>query len=408
MELLLPKTKPILVGTIYRPPKQNDFLEHFEELLLNIRTDQETYILGDFNICCLQKKSSANKSYFNVLRLFNFNQLIEEPTRVTTSSSSLIDHILCNTKEKVCQYGTIPVGLSDHFLTFCTRKTVRGSINKHKTTKIRSLKNYTKDDFLHRLKNANWESCFYATNVENAWSAFSDIFMSILNSIAPVKEVRLKQRTEPWVDSELLDLMRSRDRFLYQFKKHGNSEDYRLFCSYRNQVQRYIRKAKADYFSNKIEENKNNSKNLWQQLKSLGYKNKKDDNSNIVLTINEDTCHDHKTIADYFNQFFTTVASVLVQKLPACSKVYDYKSEAFRNFYKSKNPEGKKFVLKHVTEDFVFKELMHLNTCKSTGLDGIPARFLKDGADFLKLPITWIINSSISENTVPSEMKRYK
>ena len=85
--------------------------------------------------------------------------------------------------------------------------------------------------------------------------------------------------------------------------------------------------------------------------------------------------------------------------------VYDYKSEAFRNFYKSKNSEGKKFVLKHVTEDFVFKELMHLNTCKSTGLDGIPARFLKDGADFLKLPITWIINSSISENTVPSEMK---
>ena len=31
--------------------------------------------------------------------------------------------------------------------------------------------------------------------------------------------------------------------------------------------------------------------------------------------------------------------------------------------------------------------------------------FLKDGTDVLKLPITWIINSSIFENTVPSEMK---
>ena len=30
---------------------------------------------------------------------------------------------------------------------------------------------------------------------------------------------------------------------------------------------------------------------------------------------------------------------------------------------------------------------------------------LKDGADVLKLPITWIINSLICENTVPSEMK---
>ena len=103
------------------------------------------------------------------------------------------------------------------------------------------------------------------------------------------------------------------------------------------------------------------------------------------------------TIADYFNQFFfTTVASVLLQKLPACSKVYDYKSEAFRNFYKSKNPEGKKFVLKHVTEDFVFKELMHLNTCKSTGLDGIPARFLAHLSRRLSIPMLRRPSSSSS------------
>ena len=53
----------------------------------------------------------------------------------------------------------------------------------------------------------------------------------------------------------------------------------------------------------------------------------------------------------------------------------------------------------------MYKELLHLNAYKSTGLDGIPANFLKDGAEILKLPITWIINLSISENTVPNEMK---
>lgn len=30
VELLLPRTKPIIVDTVYRPPKQRDFLEHFE------------------------------------------------------------------------------------------------------------------------------------------------------------------------------------------------------------------------------------------------------------------------------------------------------------------------------------------------------------------------------------------
>ena len=53
-----------------------------------------------------------------------------------------------------------------------------------------------------------------------------------------------------------------------------------------------------------------------------------------------------------------------------------------------KNPEGKTFYLKHVTENFVFKELLHLNARKSTGLDGIPAKFLNDGVEVLKLPIT--------------------
>jgi hypothetical protein len=35
----------------------------------------------------------------------------------------------------------------------------------------------------------------------------------------------------------------------------------------------------------------------------------------------------------------------------------------------------------------------------------IPARFLKDAASFLKIPITFIINMSISENNVTDDMK---
>ena len=50
-DILLPKTRPILVGACYRPPKQNDFIDKLEELLFKVRTDSEIYLLGDFNIC---------------------------------------------------------------------------------------------------------------------------------------------------------------------------------------------------------------------------------------------------------------------------------------------------------------------------------------------------------------------
>ena len=82
VELLLPKTKPIIIGTVYRPPKQNEFLNNFEEILTNLRSDCETILLGDFNICILQKSNSIFKEYVNILKLFDLDQIIIEPTRI--------------------------------------------------------------------------------------------------------------------------------------------------------------------------------------------------------------------------------------------------------------------------------------------------------------------------------------
>lgn len=44
-----------------------------------------------------------------------------------------------------------------------------------------------------------------------------------------------------------------------------------------------------------------------------------------------------------------------------------------------------------VSEDFFTKELRNLNITKSTGLDDMPVRFLKDGAFYIKEPIMSII-----------------
>ena len=50
-EILLPNSKPILVGTIYRPPSQNNFLELLNSNMNKINSvDNEIYIHGDFNI----------------------------------------------------------------------------------------------------------------------------------------------------------------------------------------------------------------------------------------------------------------------------------------------------------------------------------------------------------------------
>ena len=199
--------------------------------------------------------------------MFNLKQLITAATRVTSSSSSLIDQILSNCCEKICQSGTISIGLSDHFLTYMTRKVVKGQISKHNFVKLRSMKHYSKDDFNSKLSNKNWESVLSCLDVEMAWDSFKDIFHSVLDIVAPLKEVRLKQRTEPWMNSDILQNIRHRDETLNKFRKSEDPDLYKEYCKLRNMVQRETRISKRDYLANKIEENVGNSKKLWNQLK---------------------------------------------------------------------------------------------------------------------------------------------
>ena len=75
------------------------------------------------------------------------------------------------------------------------------------------------------------------------------------------------------------------------------------------------------------------------------------------------------------------------------------------NFIKKRNPKACKLFLKPVSDNFVLRELQKLNVSKSTGLDNIPAKFLKDGAECIKTQVTHIINLSISTNAIPSDLK---
>ena len=49
-EILLPKSKPIVVGACYRPETNTRFFEIFEDTLSEIQSGLELIILGDFNV----------------------------------------------------------------------------------------------------------------------------------------------------------------------------------------------------------------------------------------------------------------------------------------------------------------------------------------------------------------------
>ena len=81
LDMLLPKTKPILIGILYRPPDQSKFLDKLSTAISE--TDnfdaQEVYILGDLNINLINnQKHTPNgiKRYKEFCSLNGLKQLL--------------------------------------------------------------------------------------------------------------------------------------------------------------------------------------------------------------------------------------------------------------------------------------------------------------------------------------------
>ena len=141
-----------------------------------------------------------------MLKSHGFNQLIDQPTRVA-ECSSVLDHIICNSSEKISQSGVLPIGLSDHFLTFCTRKTVKQKYDSYNTVTIRSMKNYTASSYQEYLAYTNWAPVYQSSDPNTAWSHFKVIFTQVLDQLVPHKCIQIKQRSEKWMTQEILVIL---------------------------------------------------------------------------------------------------------------------------------------------------------------------------------------------------------
>ena len=105
--------------------------------------------MGDFNI---DITLSTNSKWMNLIQLFDLSQLISSPTRITQSSSTIIDHIYTSNPENITETFVPHYAISDHFTVCFTRK-INANISKsdHITTSYRCFKTFDESLFLTDL-----------------------------------------------------------------------------------------------------------------------------------------------------------------------------------------------------------------------------------------------------------------
>ena len=124
MKYLNIKPNLLLVTTWYRPPNiPIEKFQEFEKLLQYIDLeDKESIILGDCDLIPeFTNDCNTNKLNF-VTNMYQYKQLIQEPTRITRNTKSLIDHLFTNKPENIILTGVSKIAISDHYLIYGVRK----------------------------------------------------------------------------------------------------------------------------------------------------------------------------------------------------------------------------------------------------------------------------------------------
>ncbi len=120
VEIHKPNSQPFIVASIYRSPSaSSQYFSMIESFIDKLDSEgKEIIMVGDLNCNMLDSLNSASKKLNDFLNVYQLSQLIVKPTRVTQTTSSLLDVCISSLPEKIIYSDVFPIGISDHNLIF--------------------------------------------------------------------------------------------------------------------------------------------------------------------------------------------------------------------------------------------------------------------------------------------------
>ena len=163
--------------------------------------------MGDFNINLLNVATHQKTYDFidNVIAQ-GFIPYITKPTRITSTTATLIDHLYSKHTHTEYDSRIIITDMTDHFGIF---HLIYGTPTVHniKYKQTRQLNEYNILKFRNLLAKADYTSVLSAIDPNEAYNNFMQIYKSLFEISCPVKTTKINKKyikREPWITSGLL------------------------------------------------------------------------------------------------------------------------------------------------------------------------------------------------------------
>ena len=216
------------------------------------------------------------------------------------------------------------------------------------------------------------------------WNDFKETFFRISDKHAPFMTRRLKQRNNPWVTRDIVELMYERD---YTKKQAVQKNDIHLWNRYkelRNKVTNLLKINKKNYASEKISESTGNSAKMWKVLKNLTGKNVRKPAPSSLS-------------AQQFNDFFSSIGESTVSSISNNVNEDDFYWKCQKSIYN--------FSFNETSIENVKKSLQSLGSESGIDVLGFDRKLLYLSRDVISPVICKFIDVSINAKFVPDDWK---
>lgn len=398
---------PITILAAYRSPQTNIniFLSELSTIMTSGSIQKNCIWVGDINIDILEKNISLiTENYLNILSSNGFSSQICTHTRVGYDTSSCIDHIFSRNVNLIS--AVIKTSITDHY-------TIIGSLinsqanNKHLDDYLNLITYIDYNKAVKLLSCIQWDGLFETNNTNTAINIFNNNILETINNciVSKSQSNRKNFKIKPWITNGLVTSIKNRDKLNMKIKRDtSNHKLINYYKAYRNKLTILIRKAKEQYYINKIEICKGNGREIWKVINELSGRKIK----STGLPINEiiQDVYPTSTPKDYLNivnSYFATTGNRLVDN--NFPNITNNIQSNFGTNTNNKSSLSSIFKLKTIGSYEVKNILNNLNNNSAPGVDGYTALFFKQIGDNVILPIVHIINCSITNSTVPDELK---
>lgn len=375
------KSLHLLVGTAYRPEWVNvdDFFDALTESFFSFGRYDHVILAGDFNIDWFDSNNIKNKRLQQFLHYTGLSNHVSEPTHFTSTSATSID-LVCSDAPLLQVNVDHHPELGGHAIVVTEFKIKRPKIHP-KIISYRPIKNIDLKLFNIDLERTDWDGVAAMSDVNEMVVLFNTFIINLMDKHAPVKQIVVRDKPQPWFTDNVRHIMRLRDDAQSQYRNTNSDADKTQYKMLKHLARTSLFYEKTAFFGQQINSNLKNPKLLWKRLKN--------------------------TVVPFKNR----------HELPAFLRDPDAVNEAFLDipggdgasisdltYFEYHRHGSATFTLTTVHEHEVAKHILSIKS-NATGVDSINMDMI-----IMTLPrtlsvITAIINKSIQSSTYPSLWK---